>query len=524
MRIPTVAMWALFGMVASSAAAMAVPISPATPATIQGDVGGGGGSGGTKNPTQTDISHFTAGKTLTVDGRLGHASIANGSPSDTFLFASVAGSDAASVAAPPLNLAIVIDRSGSMKGDRIANAIAAAVGTIERLRDGDSVTVVSFDTEAQVVVPPTRASSSTRASIESAIQSIRLGGDTCISCGLELGMTELSQANLGGDRVTRMMLLSDGATNHGIKDIAGLRAMAGRMRDRGCSISTIGVDVEFDEKVMAAIAVESNGRHYFVANPSGLPAIFAQEFDNLLSTVARDSELAIDLAPGVELEQVFDRSFRREGSRIIVPFGTFSAKQEKTVLMKLRVSGSQDGMQPVATVKLSYRDLIDRSNASCQGDLALMVTSDGTAPKDLDPFVAARVERSRTAQTLTEANVLFEQGRIGEANAKLAKQEDELRASGTVARAAAKKSPSADAFKAGALDRDFDSQLAAVASAEANFAQPVATAPATQASGFGSGGGGFAPPPPAKPARIQDSREGKSQVRSNQDTASQLGF
>jgi Ca-activated chloride channel family protein len=506
-------------MVASSAAAMAVPISPANSSTIQGDTGGsGGGSGGTKNnPIQADISHFTAGKTLTVDGRLGHAAIASGNPSDTFLFASVAGSDGASQAAPPLNLAIVIDRSGSMKGDRIANAIAAAVGTIERLRDGDSVTVVSFDTEAQVVVPPTRASSSTRPSIEAAIQSIRLGGDTCISCGLELGMTELSLANLGGDRVTRMLLLSDGATNHGIKDIGGLRAMAGRMRDRGCSISTIGVDVEFDEKVMAAIAVESNGRHYFVANPSGLPAIFAQEFDNLLSTVARDSELAIDLAPGVELEQVFDRSFRREGSRIIVPFGTFSAKQEKTVLMKLRVSGSQDGMQPVANVKLSYRDLVERSNASCQGDLALMVTSDGTAPRELDPFVAARVERSRTAQTLTEANLLFEQGRIGEAQAKLARQETELRTSGTSARASAKKSPSADPFKSGALDRDFESQLAAVASAEANFA------PATAASvspGRG-GGGGFSPAPAPKP---QDTHEGKAQVRSNQDTASQLGF
>lgn len=518
MRIPTVAMWALFGMVASSAAAMAVPISPAnSTASIQGDMGGSGGTGGGKtNLIQADISHFTAGKTLTVDGRLGHAAIANGSPSDTFLFASVAGSDAASQAAPPLNLAIVIDRSGSMKGDRIANAIAAAVGTIERLRDGDSVTVVSFDTEAQVVVPPTRASSSTRPSIEAAIQAIRLGGDTCISCGLDLGMTELSQANLGGDRVTRMLLLSDGATNHGIKDIGGLRAMAGRMRDRGCSISTIGVDVEFDEKVMAAIAVESNGRHYFVANPSGLPAIFAQEFDNLLSTVARDSELAIDLAPGVELEQVFDRSFRREGSRIIVPFGTFSAKQEKTVLMKLRVAGSQDGMQPVATVKLSYRDLVERSNASCQGDLALMVTSDGSGPRELDPFVAARVERSRTAQTLTEANVLFEQGRIGEAQAKLARQETELRASGTSARASAKKSPSADAFKSGALDRDFESQLAAVASAEANFA-PAAAAPVSQA-----GGGGLAASPPR--AKPQDSHEGKAQVRSNQDTASQLGF
>src|SRR5262249_46312798 len=158
----------------------------------------------------------------------------------------------------------------------------AAVEMVERMRDGDSVSVVSFDTQSTVVVPPTLTSSVTRASIETAIRSVRLGGDTCISCGLEEGMRMIDRTALGPDRVSRMILLSDGATNNGIRDIGGLRAMAGRMRDKGVSISTIGVDVDFDEKVMAAIAVESNGQHYFVANPSGLAAIFAQEFDTLL--------------------------------------------------------------------------------------------------------------------------------------------------------------------------------------------------------------------------------------------------
>ena len=94
---------------------------------------------------------------------------------------------------------------------------------------------------------------------------------------------------------------------------------------------------------MAALADEGNGRHYFVANASGLPAVFAQEFDDILASVAKEAELAIELAPGVEVAEVFDRSFRREGSKIIVPFGTFSAKQEKTVLVKLRVPADREG-------------------------------------------------------------------------------------------------------------------------------------------------------------------------------------
>ncbi len=508
MRVQTVALWALVGMLASSAAAMAIPLHSSDSPTISGDP---------QKPTSTDISHFTAGQTLTVDARLGHASIASSSPGETFLFASVAGTDASETSAPPLNLAIVIDRSGSMKGERLANAIAAAVGTVERMRDVDTVTVVSFDTEAQVVVPPTAASASARPSIESAIRSIRLGGDTCISCGLESAMSQLRTAPVASDHVTRMLLLSDGATNHGITDLGGLRALAGRMRDRGCAISTIGVDVDFDEKVMAALALESNGRHYFVQNPSELPAIFAQEFDSLLSSVARESELAVEVAPGVEVEQVFDRTFRREGSRVIVPFGTFSAKQEKTVLMKLRVPTDRDGVQPVASVKLNYRDLVQKSDGSCRGDLALLVTSDGSAQKELDPFVATRLERSRTAETLTEANQLFEQGRVNEARDKLARREEELKATGTTARAAAKTArPLAvgrgDAFD---VDKDFDRQSAAVAQAESSFAAPPPAA--TPAAGAG------AAPAPARIAP-QDSRAGKAGVRANQANAVDLAF
>jgi len=534
MKLRTVALWAGLGMFATSAGALAIPLkdpksaSPG-PADLHEDPAKPG-----------DPSRFASGDTLAVDARLGNATLTPGGPDETFLFASLTGADASTLAAPPLHLAVVIDRSGSMKGDRIANAIAAAVGTIERMRDGDTVTVVSFDTQAQVVVPPTAASAGTRPAMETAIRSIRLGGDTCISCGLEAAMTQLNQVAGVGDHVTRMMLLSDGATNHGVTDLAGLRGLAGRMRDRGCSISTVGVDLDFDEKVMGAIAAESNGRHYFVANPSDLPSVFSQEFDSLLASVAKDSELTVDLAPGVEVEQVFDRSFRRDGDRLVIPFGTFSAKQEKTVLIKLRVPTAKDGALPVANVKLAYEDLVKRAKGRSEGDLSLLVTNDAAAQKELDPFVAARVERSRTAATLTEANKLFEQGRVGEAQDKLAKQEAELRKTGVAARAHAKLRP---LFLGGGASRDdlggdFDQQIAAVTAAESTFGAPAASAPpAAKADGSlgasnavpGGGGRGAgavaAAPAQAAPRPVAPtSREGKTQVRSNQEAANAFGL
>ncbi|MBS2016948.1 MAG: VWA domain-containing protein [Deltaproteobacteria bacterium] len=520
MKLKTTVILAVAGILASAAGAFAIPMShPVAPTVATTD------PAVVTTPDPKDPSRITAGDTLLVDARLGHASIAKNARGETFLFAQVGASDdkeAAAKAAPPMNLALVIDRSGSMKGDRIANAMNAAVSAIERLRDGDSVTVVAFDTVAKVVVPPTRVSAASRGQMENAVRSIRLGGDTCISCGMQEAMQQLAQTSLTGDRVNRMILLSDGATNAGIKDMPGLRAMANRMSGKGVSISTIGVDVDFDEKVMAALANEGNGRHYFVANASGLPAVFSQEFDDLLASVAKDAELSIELAPGVEVAEVFDRTFRREGNRIIVPFGTFSAKQEKTVLVKLRVPADRDGNQPVADVKLAYRDLVKKSDASTTGTLAVLVKSDGTEQRDLDPFVAARVERSRTAQTLTEANKLFEAGRIDEARAKLATRKVDLKKTGddALAVAAAKPTTIAPARASRSLDRDFEEQAGAIASAEKNFAQPPSgggRSAGPAADGFGNAAPAAAPPAPS-------TRAGKAQVRVNQQQASEFGF
>jgi Ca-activated chloride channel family protein len=506
MKLKTTMILAACGVLASAAGAFAVPVShvavgpdPSVPIGI-----------GSAEATH-DGPRITAGDTLLVDARLGHASVARTSSGETFLFAQVTAADEGGVSvAPPMNLGLVIDRSGSMKGERIANAMDAAVGAVERMRDGDSVSVVAFDSSAQVIVPPTRVSADTRARIEGSIRSIRLGGDTCISCGLQEGMRQLQSTFLTGDRVSRMILLSDGATNSGIRDMGGLRSMASRMSGNGVTISTIGVDVNFDEKVMAAIASEGNGRHHFVANASGLPTVFAQEFDDALASVAKEAELSIDLAPGVEVAEVFDRSFRREGNKIVVPFGTFSAKQEKTVLVKLRVPTDKEGSQNVADVKLAYRDLVKKSDSSCGGDLTLAVKSDGSEQRELDPFVAARLERSRTASTLTEANKLFESGRITEARAKLATRKTELAKTESQALALATASPTAAPRRAAkSIDKDFDDQLGAIAKADRNFAPPPP----------GKGGGGFAPAP-----TTASSRDGRVQVRENQAAASEFGF
>jgi Ca-activated chloride channel family protein len=450
-----------------------------------------------------ELSRFTAGKTLTVEGRVGHPKLARTSNGETFIMLEVKAAEGlAAKGASAANLALVIDRSGSMKGTRIRNAISAASAAVDRLSDGDVVSVVTFDTQTQVVVPPTAIGPGARESINARIRGIGLGGDTCISCGIEQGMTLLAQTP---GKVNRILLLSDGDANHGVRDVPGFRSIAQRAQQRGVSVTTIGVDVDYNEKIMAAIAQDSNGRHYFVADDSGLSRVFEEEAQSLTRTVASNAEIAVELAPGVVLDRVFDRSFRRAGNQILVPLGTFAGTDVKTVLLKVRVPHDREGAEPVATVELGFRDLVTGRDGRCDGKLGLEVVSSSADESGLDALVDGRVQRSETATALNEANGLVEQGKLEEARRRLSAREQVVRAE---AKTATRAAPSA---RAKDVDRDFQSQIDALGGANDGISAPrFATPPQSP---------GAAPPAPA-----QDSRAAKKAVRENQQRASDFRF
>ena len=393
---------------------------------------------------------------------------------------------AAGKARAPVNLAIVVDRSGSMKGTRLRNAIQGALAAVERLNDGDVVSVAAFDSKVQVVVPPTPVDAATRGRIRSEIQGITLGGDTCISCGIEEGMSLLDRTS---GRVNRMIVLSDGEATAGVRDLPGFRSIAQRAMARGTGITTIGVDVDYNERILSAIALDSNGRHYFVANDAGLESVFDSEARSLTGAVASDAEVSVELPPGVELVRVVDRTFRRSGNRVIFPLGVFAAGDTKSVLMQVRVPADREGTAPVAEVDLRFRDHTTGSDARCGGKLEVAVSAAGAG--ELDSVVEARVNRTATADALKEAAELFKQGRAEEARRKL---EDRRRGLASVAATAKAKAP---APKVAGVDKDLQAQEAAVQKAQSAFATP----PASSAG------------PGAKPADPFQDRAGKEAVK-----------
>jgi Ca-activated chloride channel family protein len=403
--------------------------------------------------TVADGSTFRSGTTVSVEGRVGHARLQAGAPGETLVLLEVRGADTAGGAPPPINLSLAIDRSGSMRGGRLQNAINAAIAAVDRLRDGDVVSVVAFDTGTSIVVPPTTVAGGVRERTAAEIRRIALGGDTCISCGIDAALSQLERTT---GKVSRMIVLSDGLPTAGTRDEQGFRELARRARDRGATVTTIGVGVGYDERILGAIAQEANGQHYFVENDATLAKAFEAEAEALGATVASEAEAVVELAPGVEVEQIFGRSFRRNGNKVSVALGTLARGELKTVLMRVRVPASAPGTVQVADVQLAYRGVSAADAGSAGGKLAVEVVAAPAQASELDPVVAARVARDQTAAALREASDLFAAGKADEARKRLDDQ-------GRVLRDASTRLPgAASPQRAKEVAADIDGQIAAV--------------------------------------------------------------
>lgn len=500
MKLTTVALWSTLGMALTSVSVFALTPTSAAKSPTAG-VGTPEPSAAGEVPLTTKLADaaatvgptFEAGDALKVSGRLGHSTLAAGEGAQTYVYLDLWGAkDSRSTTNAPLNLSIVLDRSRSMEGQRMRNALDAARGMIRRLRPGDTVSVVAYNTQVDVLVPATEIDDAARERVLFSLRDLEARGHTCISCGIETGLRVMGSPQ---GSVARMLLLSDGEANAGVRDPDGFREIAEAAHASDVSISSIGVDVDFNERIMFAIAQASNGNHYFVEDPASLTDIFDEEVADLLSSVANDTKVAIDLAPGVAMLEVYDRQFRRDGNRIIVPFGSFAASDHKTLLMRVRLPRNGDaGEHPIASVHVTYDDLTTGESAATDGELVATLTSDPSAVSELDAIVEERVTRVETKATLAAANEQFARGDLQAAQETIREKRSRIRRRQAAAK---KKAPGLQR-----LDDDFERQLDSLQKAEQGFSSAAQAAPAEPSS----------------------SREGKAQIRSNVDESFMLGL
>lgn len=255
----------------------------------------------------------------------------------------------------PVNVSFVLDKSGSMTGEKIAKAKEAAIAAIQRLSKRDIVSVVAYDSTVRVIVPATKLSD--KEMVCESIRRVEAGGTTALFAGVSKGADELRKF-LDKNRVNRVVLLSDGLANVGPQSPSELGSLGASLMKEGISVSTMGLGLDYNEDLMSQIASRSGGNHIFIEKASDLVKIFNCEFDDVLSVVAQEVAIDIQVSPGVRPVRVLNLDAEINGQRVIVKMNQLYSQQEKYVLLEVEVPATKTGKTlQVAEVKISYSNM-----------------------------------------------------------------------------------------------------------------------------------------------------------------------
>ncbi len=256
---------------------------------------------------------------------------------------------------PKLNLALVIDRSGSMAEARKLDFVkTAAHQLVDRMAPDDILSIVTYDDQVQALWPSQRVGRD-REALHRLITGLYPGTATCLSGGLEEGFR---QAKAGKRRgyLNRILLLSDGLANRGMTNRGELRERAAEMSGNGVSVSTFGVGNDFDEELMTMVAGGGGGNYRYLGDPERIVAALEGEFHSASRTAAVDVEIVIRLRRECRFGSVLGREWRRDGDGYVIRMGDLSAGERRTVFANLNVGSDRPGMREVGDVSIRYRD------------------------------------------------------------------------------------------------------------------------------------------------------------------------
>jgi Ca-activated chloride channel homolog len=335
---------------------------------------------------------------------------------------------AAATARRRLNLGLVLDRSGSMAGTPLKQAIRAAQTLVAELADDDRVSVVIYDDSADTIVPPELAKDKAR--IQGLIGKVSAGGCTNLSGGWLEGVKHVARHG-SKETVNRVLLLTDGQANMGIQDPAVLIKTARDKAAEGVVTTTLGFGTGFNEDLLIGMARAAEGNFYFIQSPEDVAQVFKIELEGLSSVVGQN--LVVTVRPDAVVEHGWMLNNYRTEERdkdIDVMLGDVYSVEDRVLVMELLVKPGAEGTVKVATVAYSFQTVVDGSIKDVKGELTVTVESasaERAAAVAPDLAVVGDASRLQTARTKDEAVVLADKGDLKAAAQKLRAMADELK-------------------------------------------------------------------------------------------------
>ncbi len=314
---------------------------------------------------------------------------------------------------PPVHVGLVIDTSASMDGAAIEAARAAAAELVGSLHEGDRLTVVTFDSRAELVVPNLEIDDDTREACLEAIAAIEARGTTDLAAGLHTALGDLLPHTAEG-RVTRIVVLSDGVPN----EADSIPSAVAQASSAGITVTALGFGLDYDETLLASIAQQTGGTFHFLEAPEQLVPLFREENLRLQGIEAREMVLTLTTGPKVELREVVGQSIGLGQPRVFLGLGDLSRGEERVVVVRLSVGPHHDGATvELLDASLTYRDprtgeSFDRDtvflSAKAQSDQAVLAES-------IDPQVEREIESAKAAALTLHAVALSREGKLVDA-------------------------------------------------------------------------------------------------------------
>ncbi len=281
------------------------------------------------------------------------------------------------IARPPVNLCIVLDRSGSMSGQKIEKAKEAAIEALRRLGSGDLFSMVIYDHNVDTIIPAQSAVNTEW--IESRIRGIYPGGNTALFGGVSQGASEIRK-HLSSRYIHRILLLSDGLANVGPSGPEDLGRLGAALIKEGISVTTIGVGTDYNEDLMTRLSQNSDGNTYFVESSRDLPRIFTAELGDVLNVVAKQVHVIIECPDGVEPIKIIGRDGRIKNGKVELSLNQLYGGQEKYALVEVRVPAGQSGKNmDIARARVTYENPFTQKKETSRGIASASFSKDKKA-------------------------------------------------------------------------------------------------------------------------------------------------
>ncbi len=361
------------------------------------------------------------GSTVTLSVKPEREYLLAGGPRDSVVLVEVRAKDADVKRTAPINLALVLDRSGSMAGAKLEKAKQAAGVALDQLGPDDIFSLVVYDDEVSVLIPPQRVKD--RDDMKREISRIRDGGSTALYAGVEKGAAQLRKY-FDKEKVNRIVLLSDGIANVGPSSPSALAKLGKELRGEGFGVSTVGLGDDYNEDLMTALAEASHANYYYVKDAEKLPGVFKDELGTVKNAVARNVKIRITLPEGVKPKGVIGESdLTFQGQTVTIPLAELFGSQTCRFLVACDAPAIDAKEIELASVDLSYEDAGTGASAAENRSVKVSQTTESTlVEKSVQAEVASSVAITRNRLAKEEAVKLADAGKSKDAADVLLRQ------------------------------------------------------------------------------------------------------